>query len=35
MSSNSEKIGCGSVLLIIIAVVFFLGLLGMESGSLN
>lgn len=33
--STSEKIGCGTVLLIIIAVVFFLGALGNMGGALK
>lgn len=31
----SVKIGCGGVLLIFLAIVFFLGLLGMDSGALK
>lgn len=33
--SNSEKIGCGTVLLIILAIVVALGALGMDGGALK
>lgn len=33
--SNSERIGCGTVLLIIIIVIIALGALGMEGGALK
>lgn len=32
---NSVKIGCGTVVLIIIAVIFFLGVLGSMGGALR